>query len=435
MFGSPLNTALIKTTSYKVVVPFYAYAATSFLIACVLLLISTIDFTGHYFNPHILAVVHTMALGWGTMVIFGASHQLVPVLIEGKLYSEPIGYVTFALAALGIPLLVLGFYLFSLGWLVQLGGTLVVLAVLTYLVNIFMSIAESKKRNAHSLFIASSIFWLFLTVLLGLALIFNFTTKVFPNSSLHYLPLHAHLGIVGWFLLLVFGVASRLIPMFLISKYTNPRLLYFICFLVNLALVIYFASFFAFNAPIFTFIPIGIILFAVVLFIYFCFKAREKRLRRKVDEQTGLSILAVVMLLLPIVFLIALVTALLLFSDAQMSIVLTYGFLIFFGWLSAIILGMTFKTLTFIVWNKVYKHRSSIGRTPSPKDLFSHKIFNVMGVIYLSGVLLFAVGILMAQPLVLKIGAVAMLATAILYNWNVIKIIQHKPIMYERSNK
>jgi cbb3-type cytochrome oxidase subunit 1 len=65
----------------------------------------------HYFNPKTLAITHLMALGWGTMIILGASHQLLPVLIEGKLDSYLLALLSFIFAAAGIPLLVTGFYL------------------------------------------------------------------------------------------------------------------------------------------------------------------------------------------------------------------------------------------------------------------------------------------------------------------------------------
>lgn len=79
------NSTVGNNTSHKVVIPFYVYAAVSLLIATILLLFTTNAFTQHSFHPHTLAITHTMALGWGTMMILGASHQLVPVLIEGKL--------------------------------------------------------------------------------------------------------------------------------------------------------------------------------------------------------------------------------------------------------------------------------------------------------------------------------------------------------------
>ncbi|HEY0667451.1 MAG TPA: cytochrome C oxidase subunit I, partial [Sphingobacteriaceae bacterium] len=125
MFQTTSNTELQKTTSYKVVLPFYVYGALSFLLACVLLLINTSVIHQHYFQPQTLAITHLMALGWGTMIILGASHQLLPVLIEGKLSSDALAWWSFLFAALGIPFLVVGFYLFHTGWLLQAGGILV----------------------------------------------------------------------------------------------------------------------------------------------------------------------------------------------------------------------------------------------------------------------------------------------------------------------
>src|SRR6187551_1457625 len=113
------NTGLAKNTSYKVVLPFYLYAGIALLIATVLTLFSTPAFLQHYFYPNTLAITHVMALGWGTMMILGACHQLVPVLIEGKLYSNALAYLSFAFAGIGIPLLVTGFYQFDFGWPAQ----------------------------------------------------------------------------------------------------------------------------------------------------------------------------------------------------------------------------------------------------------------------------------------------------------------------------
>ena len=69
----------------------------------------------------------------------------------------------------------------------------------------------------------------------------------------------------------------------------------------------------------------------------------------------------------------------------------------------------------------------SIGQTPNPKDLFSDKIFNVMGVIYMGGFLLFGIGIYFADIFLLKLATVFLLLTALLYNWNVVKLVLHKP--------
>lgn len=426
MFNTPFTSTTTKTTSYKVVLPFYIYAALSFLIATILLFTSSKAFLVHYFHPQILAITHTMALGWATMIILGASHQLVPVFIEGRLYSDKLVYASFFLMAIGVPLLIYAFYTFNMHAPAKWGGRFVVLGILSFLINLTMSILKSKRENVHAIFALTATFWLLYTTLLGLVLVYNFHYPLIPHDSLHYLPLHAHAGIVGWFLLFVIGVASRLVPMFLISKYTHTRLLWIIYFLINISLVFYLLMFNYFYIKTFTLIPSSLIFLAVLLFMYYCFKAFQQRLRRSVDAQMQISLISVAMILLPMILLFIILFILLSLSKENIPIVITYGFLIFFGWLTSIILGMTFKTLPFITWNKVYHHRAALGKTPNPKDLFDPKIFQIMSISYLIGLCLFASGILCTWIFLLKIGALFLIFTSILYNFNVLKILSHK---------
>lgn len=415
-----------KTTSYKVVLPFYLYAAVAFLLACLLLLFSGDAFQVHYFNPGALAITHLMALGWGTMVILGASHQLVPVLIEGKLYSNPLAYSSFFFAALGIPLLVWGFYTSNMGWPSQAGGILVNLAIVAYLLNLGMSMLRNGKKSVYATFILTAVSWLLLTTLVGLLLVLNFRHALLSSHSLTYLPLHAHMGIVGWFLLLVIGVGARLIPMFLISKYTNEKLLWAIFTCLNLGLGLFIASELCVHHQIPVIIPLLLVAAGILLFAFYCRKAYQQRIRRRVDEPMKVSLLSIAMLMLPLVFLLLFMVGLF-YSGGQNELVLLYGFGIFFGWLTALILGMTFKTLPFIVWNKVYHLRSGKGKTPNPKELFSEAQFKWMAISYLAGFLVFALGLFLQASLLLNAGALLLLLAAFLYNLNIFKTILHKP--------
>lgn len=420
------NNGLAKNTSYKVVLPFYLYAGLSFLVATALLIFSSPAFLQHYFHPHTLAITHMMALGWGTMMILGASHQLVPVLIEGKLYSNALAYLSFAFAAIGIPLLVIGFYNFNFGWLTQSGALLINGAILFYIINIGISMVKSKKENVHAVFVFTGTLWLLITVIVGLLLVYNFSYNVLSKDSLSYLPLHAHLGIIGWFLLLVIGVGSRLIPLFLISKYHNDKLLWWVYWLINMALISFIVFFLYVKITWLYFLPLVAIAVSLVLFAYYCYKAYKERLRKKVDYQVKISLLSVLLMALPLLFLLVIIV-LLLFSVESYRLALTYGFCIFFGWITAIIFGMTFKTLPFIVWNKVYHEKAGLGKTPNPKELFSDKVFLGMAISYLVGFVFFAVGILISNEIIIKIAAILLLLSAIFYNGNVWKAITHKP--------
>lgn len=415
---------LQTTTDYKIILPFYAYAAVSILVGTVLLLFNTDVLELGFHHPHILAITHVMTLGWGTMTILGASYQLLPVLIEGELESDFLGYLTFILSAIGIPILVIGFYIFHTGWVLKTGAVIVNLGVLCYVVNVLLSSFKSKKRNVHAWFILTASLWLFSTTFYGLLLVWNFNTPFLGNDSWNYLTIHAHLGLIGWFLLLVVGVGSRLIPLFMISKYANDKLLWWIYALVNLSLVsfLFFRGYRA--ASFYYYISIMLVLIGVILFIIFCFKARKGRIRKNVDEQVKASLISVTMMLLPI---LTLITVLFILPASNFSnIVLLYGFCILFGWITAIIFGMTFKTLPFIVWSKVYKGLGHTGRIPAPKDMFSDRVFSAMIVSYLSGFVLFSIGLIILNQILLKIGTIALVLAAFLYLYNVSKTLFHK---------
>ena len=428
MFVTTGDTGISQTTSWKVVLPFYGYAAIAFLCATLLLLFSTNEITKHYFHPHSLAITHVMALGWGTMIILGASHQLVPVLIEGKLYSIKLAYWSFILAGIGIPLLVYGFWIFNMGWPAKWGGRLVILAIIMYLINLAVSITKSKHENVHAIFVFTAALWLLATATLGLVLVYNFSYPLISRDSIDYLPLHAHVGVVGWFLLLVIGVGSRLIPMFLISKYTNKRQLWLIYGLINGGLIAFIFIFLFSDGGLLLIIPAVAVAAAILVFGNFCYRSYKERIRKKVDEQMKVSLLSVLLMLLPLVFLVIIITLLLRSTEENITLVISYGFIIFFGWITAIILGMTFKTLPFIVWNKVYHRLAGKVKTPNPKDLFSNTIFKWMSIVYLFGFGLFTIGILFQLTIMLHSAAVLLLIASLLYNWNVMKLLMHKPV-------
>ena len=137
------------------------------------------------------------------------------------------------------------------------------------------------------------------------------------------------------------------------------------------------------------------------------------------------SLISVAQMLLPFV---ALIIALAFLPQGQFPrIAMIYGFCIFFGWITAIILGMTFKTMPFIIWNKVYHNKAHKGRTPTPKEIFSDGIYRIMLYSYLGGFILFILGIIILNQIVLKAGALGLLIAAILYVYNVMITAGHKP--------
>lgn len=409
-----------KAPGNGAVLPFYATGAVMFLVLCALMLFSPETFTKHYFTPHLLTMVHIAALGWGTMVIFGAAHQLLPVICEQDLYSEKLAAFVWYTLTLGMILLVTNFWKLTVGWLMIFGGSLVVFSVILYLFNVVQTTRICTKYSIQKLYVLSSAIWLLFTVVMGLLLAINLKFSFFDVSHLEILKLHAHVGFAGWFLQLITGVSSKLVPMFLLGKSKKDFMLKYAFIFQNAGLVLFLADGYFLGVTARVLIYGFIVLVGIVCWLLFLFDNYKNRLRKRVEllmKHSFLSFLALIIavLLIPAVY----------FAEGYRWAML-YGTLIFMGWITSIILGKTFKTLPFIIWNDHYKNLSGKVKVPLPKDLYSEKLTMWQFRIFIAAFLVFALGIILQNVLVIRVGAALWVVVAVLYNVNVFKLILHK---------
>lgn len=413
-----------KAPGNRAVLPFYATGAVMFFVLCVLMVFSPESFTRHYFTPHLLTIVHVATLGWGTMIILGAAHQLLPVICEQDLYSEKMASFVWYTLTLGMILLTTNFWNLTVGWVMIAGGSLIVISAALYLFNVLKTTRIFNNYSIQKLFLVSSAIWLLFTVIVGLLLAINLKFPFFKQSHLEILKLHSHAGIAGWFLQLITGVSSKLVPMFLLGKSKKDYLLNWAFIFQNLGLILFLVDGYFIGVSVRVLIYAAIVLIGVVFWLLYLYDNFKNRLRKRVEllmKHAFLSFLAVVIsiLLLPAVY----------FSSGYRWTML-YGTLLFMGWITSIILGKTFKTLPFIIWNDHYKNLSGKVKVPLPKDLYSEKLTIWQFRIFIAAFLVFALGIILQQVIIIRIGAILWVAVAVLYNVNVFKLILHK-----RNNK
>ena len=411
-----------KAPGNSAILPFYATAAIAFLVLTVVMFCTPESFTRHYFTPHLLTIVHIAALGWGTMIIFGAAHQLLPVICEQDLYSEKLASSSWYTLTLGIILLTWKFWNLDIGWVMITGGSLIVFSVLLFVVNVLKTTKICVKYSAQRLFITSSALWLLFTVSVGLLLAINLglTTPLFRTSHLEVLKLHAHMGIAGWFLQLITGVSTKLVPMFLLGKSAKEYLLKNSFVFQNLGLILFLVDGYFFEMSWRIFIYAGLVLTGIFLWLLYLRDAYKNRLRKRVEllmKHAFLSFLSLVIavLLIPIVY----------YSEGYRW-TMVYGTLIFLGWITNIILGKTFKTLPFIIWNGHYKHLSGKVKVPLPKHLYSGQLTIWQFKIFIAAFLTFALGLALQQLIVIRIGLFLWIVLAVIYNLNVFKLLLHK---------
>ena len=77
-------------------------AAVAFVAASLSVAWLAPELAGHYYHPRLLALTHTVTLGWITLAIMGASYQLIPIVLERPIWSERLARWQLAILAVAV---------------------------------------------------------------------------------------------------------------------------------------------------------------------------------------------------------------------------------------------------------------------------------------------------------------------------------------------
>lgn len=411
---------------WSVVVPHFVFGAICLLLLSVLIVLADVSLLAEYFNSKIIAITHMAVLGWATMIVFGALYQLIPVVFETSLYSEKLAKITFLASAISVLFLTYSFWAGAFSSLLLYSSICMFISLLLFVINVVLTYRKSTLKNIKSTFIITAIFWLGFTELLGTLVAFNFKFNFFSEVHLHYLKIHATVGLIGWFLMLIMGVGSTLIPMFLISHELKEHKIVKAFYLINIGLVSLILNWFLIRIDLVTMISSLLIIAGILFFISFIYDSYKKRLRKKLDIGMQYSMLAIAIPFVPIILVGFLFFCFNIESELLFRITTFYGFSVIFGFITTLILGQTYKTLPFIIW--LHKYQKLVGKikTPLPRELYSEKIATIQFFAYFLFLIAMAVGFLFNYLLAIKVGSFLLLLVAILYNINIFKIITHK---------
>jgi len=410
----------------SVVIPHFIFGGFSFLLLGILIILADTTLFEAYFNGKIIAITHIAVLGWATMIVFGALYQLIPVVFETSLYSEKLAKFTFWISAISVLYLTFSFWIgaFTTHLVYASGGMF--LSLFLFVVNVLLSYRKSEIKNISSKFIIAAVFWLSITELVGTLIAFNFKFNFFNEIHLHYLKIHASLGLVGWFLLLIIGVGSTLIPMFLISHNLNKNKLIISFFSINAGLLGLILNWLIFKIDIVTLVCWALIAIGILVFVSYIFDSYKKRIRKKLDVGMKYTMLSIASVILPIIVSFILLVVFEIEYELLYRVTTFYGFSVILGFITTLILGQTYKTLPFIVWLEKYKNLVGKVKTPLPRELYSENIAKVQFYSYIISIICLAIGLILKNNIALKIGSFSLLLVAVLYNINVLKIIFHK---------
>lgn len=189
---------------------------------------------------------HTQIFGWCGLFIMGISYFILPRFYAIKLYSGRLANLSFYFMVVGILLVFLFRTLlpflnspfFKL--LIIAGCLLEVLAVLIFILVAFKTIlaAEKQELETYEGFLISGYLW-FLVQALVLTGATLYMLKVGETVLPHILiyPLR-HIQVMGFIILVIFGVLSRTIPAFLGLKTPNPKMNLLIMLGLNFSIIL-----------------------------------------------------------------------------------------------------------------------------------------------------------------------------------------------------
>jgi hypothetical protein len=424
-----LNPGLRDNYIYRIIIAHYISSAIFLLAIPILLIFSTEAFLGHYFHPKVLAITHLTTLGWITFIIIGSLYQLIPVITNKKIFSPILAFIVYILMLIGIVLLSISFWIFDVGFLIEIATCFLFLGITLFLVNILLTVKDTEEKSIEIDFIQASMLWFWLTAFIGSLLAFNFKFIFLPKEHLYYLKIHAHIGLIGWFLCLIIGVASKLIPMFLLSGKLNTKILTYSFYLINLGLLGFIIDALFFNGMNRIVVYFIIIFLALLLFLSYIANAFKTRARKKLDINLKYTYISFFLIFIPISLWVILKIGLITNKGIEQQISTAIVYSLLFGFITFLILGQSLKNLAFIVWLKKYQEISSKSKTPLPKDLYSEKIATLQLYLYVICFVTILSGILLSNPLSIKIGAVFLMTCAVIYNINMYKIISHKVLI------
>lgn len=406
---------------FKIVSKYFISAIVSLMTFNFLLLINYNNLTGHHFQPKVLSITHIATLGWITMVIWGAMFQLVPVVLEVKLFSELLAEVQFWLYLVGVILITYNFYNFDSNLSFTLPAILLNLAMYIFTFNIVASLTSIKNWNLIASFFVSALFWLVITAIAGLLLARNLDHPYIKIDHLQYLKLHANVAFIGWVAMVIMGVSLKLIPMFILSHNFTTQFAKGALILINIGLLginyIFHYKDISYLYYVFTpIIVVGLLLYLIQVYVIF-----KNRIRKKLD--VGLKYTRVAYIFFGISILIGSFTSFFYYENIK-NFTLVYGFSVLLGFFSTLIVGQMYKIVPFLVWYHKYSDKVGFQSVPMLKDLFNEKLACYQMYFMIAGIVLSILFWLINNTFGLLLSFLLLFISSIMFLINMVKIFR-----------
>jgi len=400
---------------FKLIAPYFIIGIFSFCVS--VLLLFQIDITNlSQIDTTTISWVHLFLLSFVMMIIFGAMAQLVPVVLEVGHFAVDLYYIIF-------PLLFGGSLMMSYGFLhspalLPYGGLVVLISLLVFVFETFMTINKVKKFNTVMVSVVIANIFLFLGLIFGITMALGFAGTI--TVDIHaLLKAHIYLVLFGYVGITIMGISMVLLPMFWLSHSFTWKPIQTALWLITIGVILVMIS--ALSDTV-TLGYIGYLLTFIALFfymyqIYIIYKTRV-RLENDIYLHSLLFSYGS--------FLVSLLFGILYLVFDSERLLLAAGFLTLLGFVTFVIVGHLYKIVPFLVWYQRFSPLIGKQKVPMLADMVPAKSARFGFIYNTTGVVLATFAILIASNMLFYAGVSFLLIGSIFVAKDILYMINFK---------
>jgi len=400
---------------FKLIAPYFIIGTLLYLFS--LFLLFNFDITGlSHLDSSVLSWIHLLLLGFVMMIIFGAMAQLVPVVLEVGHFAVELYYVIYPLLFIGTLLMAYGFT--YLPPLLPYGGVVVLISLLIFVFETFMTIMRVKKFNLVMTSVALANSFLFLGLIFGIIMALGYAGVVSVDIS-RLLKAHIYLVFIGYVGITIMGMSMILLPMFWLSHSFSWRSVTYSLWMVSLGVLSVVLST-IFDNHFLEYLGYILTIVALLLYFYQIYLIYKTRVRVEKDIYFKSVIFAygsmLIALLLGIYYLI----------EPSQRLLLSMGWIVIFGYVTFMIIGHLYKIVPFLVWYERFSPFVGKKKVPMLADMLPKRSSQLQYLFSISGVVVGFIGILIQNNQCFHAGVSFLLLGSIFVFKDLIYMIRFK---------
>jgi hypothetical protein len=400
---------------FKLIAPYFIIGVASFVFSVCLLYGIDIANLSHT-DATMLSWVHIFLLSFVMMVIFGAMAQLVPVVLEVGHFAVDLYYVIY-------PLLFVGSLMMGYGFLYEpkvlpYGGVLALVSLMIFVAETFLTINKVKKLNTVMSTVLIANISLFFGLIFGILMALGYAGEISVDIAT-LLRGHIYLVLFGYVGITIMGMSLVLLPMFWLSHSFSWKPVQIALSIVTVSVLsVVFSS--IYEIKTLEYIGYVLAIVGMLFYAYQIFIIYKTRVRIENDIYLHSLIVSYVS------FALSLILGIFYLVTWNATLLLVIGWLLFIGYITFIIIGHLYKIVPFLVWYERFSPLVGKKKVPMLADMVPDKSAKIQVILSTLGLIIGAIGIMMAQNSIFKLGVTVLLFGAMFSFKDLMYMIRYK---------